>query len=429
MMDSLIRQAPKGRAMRLRTVAVLGGLLLFLGALVIYGLGAGVSGGTLTETWVSETPRDNVRNHHAVGVGPHGEVIVAPLAEVPGGDVEMTDTSCALVRLTPENGSVVWREGMPAADCFTHALTEPAIADIDGDGSMEIVVATTENALVVYGADHGREEFRVPLTTFGYGRPAIADIRPAPGKELVTSDIDGHVVVASANGTTLWQTPLNVTLAENSGVWEAPIVEDVDADGTEEVLIGANGGLALFDARGRVEWSRDDPATYVTTAQADDDPAIEVFASNYRSLRAYDGATGEREWTRNINVRLHDATDTDGDGTAELFVSRSDGTVLALDAASGEPEWSTTVAPDENTLVPAPALGDVDGDGREEVIAVTNAGVVSVLNADSGAVLASYEREVPIWTFVTPADIDDDGRDEILVRYGDGRVVALDYAS
>ncbi|ERH02330.1 MAG: hypothetical protein J07HN6_01898, partial [Halonotius sp. J07HN6] len=39
------------------------------------------------------------------------------------------------------------------------------------------------------------------------------------------------------------------------------------------------------------------------------------------------------------------------------------------------------------------------------------------------------ERAVPIWTFPTPADIDDDDSAEILVRYGDSRVVALDYAS
>jgi hypothetical protein len=72
-------------------------------------------------------------------------------------------------------------------------------------------------------------------------------------------------------------------------------------------------------------------------------------------------------------------------------------------------------------------LGDVTGDRQSEVIAVTETGSVVVLDAASGAELARYERSVPIWTFATPANIDDDSRMEILVRYGDGRVVALEY--
>jgi outer membrane protein assembly factor BamB len=100
-----------------------------------------------------------------------------------------------------------------------------------------------------------------------------------------------------------------------------------------------------------------------------------------------------------------------------------------LNARTGETEWSTSVSSSEDTIVPAPVLGDVTGDGQQEVAAVTKTGSVAVLDAESGAELARYERNVPIWTFATPADIDRDDRMEILVRYGDGRVVALEYAS
>lgn len=156
--------------MRLHTAVVLGGLVVLLGALVL-GVGVPSSGGDLAERWVSETPRDNEVNHHAVGVGSAGDVVVAPVTEVPHADARITDTSCALVRLAPGDGSTAWRTGTPAADCFTHALTEPAIGDADGDGAPEVVVSTTENALIAYGARNGTEEWRVPLATYGYGRP------------------------------------------------------------------------------------------------------------------------------------------------------------------------------------------------------------------------------------------------------------------
>ena len=86
--------------MRQRTLLVLVTISGVLVALALVGLGFS-SGGELTERWVSETPRDNEVNHHAVGVGPEGEVIVAPVAEVPNSDAPLTNTSCALVRRHP----------------------------------------------------------------------------------------------------------------------------------------------------------------------------------------------------------------------------------------------------------------------------------------------------------------------------------------
>lgn len=203
--------------MRLRTGVVLAGPLVLFGGLIVFGLG-GLSGGTLSEAWVSDTPRDNRVNHHAVDVGPDGNVIVAPVAEVPNSDVPITNTSCALVQLAPKNGTALWRTGMPAEDCFTHALTEPAIEDVDGDGTLEVIVSTTENALVAYDARSGTEEWRIPLMTFGYGRPTIANLTADLGPEVVTSDISGGIVVAQGNGFVAWRFAVNATS------WDGPVV-------------------------------------------------------------------------------------------------------------------------------------------------------------------------------------------------------------
>ncbi|WP_327053642.1 FG-GAP-like repeat-containing protein [Halomicrococcus gelatinilyticus] len=416
--------------MRPRTVVVLGGVVALLGSLLVFGVATSPSGGGLDEAWVSDTPRDNEVNHHAVGVGPAADVVVAPVAEVPNSDVRLTDQSCTLVGLAPENGSATWRAGLAAEDCFTHSLTEPAIGDVDGDGDPEAVVGTTENALVAYDARSGVEEWRVPLATYGYGRPTIANVTSAPGPEVVTSDIDGNVVVVRGNGSVAWRFRANETRWNSPAVWDAPVVDDVDGDGRPEVLVGSNKGALLLSARGTVEWHRDESASYVAATQADDDAATEVFAAGTSALRAYDGASGDREWTRSLsNARVRTTGDADGDGTTELYVGTVDGEVLALDARTGETEWSATVSTASDDTVPPPVLGDVNGDGRREVVGVTHVGEVVVLAPGSGTELARYERNVPVWTFATPADVDDDDRAEILVRYGDGRVVALDYAA
>jgi outer membrane protein assembly factor BamB len=413
---------------RVRTAVAVVGLLALLGGLVAVGLFTPASGGELDTIWVSDTPRETQSNHHAVGVA--GDVIVAPVAEAPGVEAGMSNTSCSLVRLAPADGTVSWRDGVPAADCFTHALTEPAIGDVDGDGDAEAVVATTENALIAHDADTGREEWRVPLRTYGYGRPTVADVTPAPGPAVIVSDITGGVVVAHGNGTVAWRVQLNGTVWQRLSVWSAPVVTDADADGDPEILLGTSRGPVALSATGEVVWSRDGSATYATAAQVDDDPAVELFTGGSDGLAAYDGRNGSTEWSRSLpNARVRTAADGDGDGQVELYVGVPGGDVIAVDAATGETEWSTTLAGESDPIVPAPVVGDVDGDDRPEVVAALGSGTVTVLDPTSGAELAASERSVPIWTMPSLADLDDDGDVEVLVRYGDGRVVALDYTN
>lgn len=413
--------------MRLRTLLSIVALAVGLGAVVVAGLGVAPAGGSLEVAWVGDTPRENVRNHHAVGVGPAARVVVAPVTEVPGDDVTLTNRSCALVRLDPGNGSVVWRATTPPEACFSHALTEPAIADVDGDGDLEAAVASTEEALTVYDARTGTEEWRVPLSTYGYGRPTVAGNGGDAG--LVASDIGGTVVRVDGTGSVRWRVNLSRDVDRPLSVTDAPRVVDVtDADG-REVVIGHNRGLVVLSADGERRWNGSVPATYLATGPADDGGRT-IVTSYYRSIQAYHGATGEVSWRRNVtNGRIRDVTDADGDGTAEVYVGRVGGEVLALEAETGATEWSTSMAVGEGVIVPPPVTADVDGDGSPEVVAASEAGRVAVLDASSGAELATYQRDVPVWTFVSPADLDGDGDAEILVRYGDGRVVALDYAA
>ncbi len=413
--------------MRPATAVVVVGLLAGLVAIATLGVVfESADGGELSVRWVSETPRDNEVNHHAVGVGPDDEVIVAPLAAVPDGDTRPTNTSCALVRLAPSDGRVLWRDGVAAEDCFTHALTEPAIADLDGDGRPEIAAATTEDALLVLSAD-GRESARVPLATYGYGRPTVAAVAPGGEPAVVASDIAGNVVLARGDGTVRWRRALNRTLEEPLSVWAAPIVTDVDGDEAVEVVVGTNQGPAVLRADGTVDWVEEGGASTLAVADVNEDRAREVLVSDDGTVRALDGRNGTTQWTRDLGGRapLRAVAEVDGSGTT-AFVGGSNGAVRALEATTGRTTWTTTVAEGGDPL-PAPVLGDVDRDGSPEVIVVTRAGTVAVLAADTGAELARYRRDVPIWTFARPADLDDDGRAEVLVRYGDGRVVALDF--
>jgi outer membrane protein assembly factor BamB len=289
-------------------VAVLGGLLVVFGGLIIFGMTNPSAGGTLDEAWISDTPRDNQLNHHAVGVGPDGDVIVAPVAEVPNRDAPIKNTSCALVRLAPENGSTLWRTGMPAEECFTHALTQPAIEDVDGDGTAEVLVSSTENALIAYDARTGTEEWRASLATYGYGRPTLATITSSAEPDVVTSDIRGGVVVARGNGSIAWRFGLNTTGWNRVAVWDAPIVDDINGDGRSEILVGSSRGPVVLTPDGDVEWLRNGSTRYVATAPVDEDAALEVFTAGTSAIRATMAArapkSGPGRFQTGVSTRL-----------------------------------------------------------------------------------------------------------------------------
>lgn len=408
--------------MRARTVAVLVLVLAALGGGTAVALVWSGGGGSLSAVWVSDTPRNTTVNHH--GVGANAGVVVAPASETSVGPAE-SKYACALLRLGAADGGVHWRWPVPRDLCFLHALTRPAIADLNGDGGQEVVVGTTERAVVVLDGATGDEQFRVPMSRYSYGQPTVADLTGDEAPEIVASDITGNLTVATANGSVLWRTSVT------GSVWDSPLVTDVDDDGAGEVVVGSNAEVVVFERDGTTLWRRSVAGRDVAVTRVDGDPVVVAAGgTSDHDVRALDGATGEQLWgVAESQARLTTVADGDGDGTPEAYVSSTGGVVVALDATDGSEEWRTRLETADGLTTPAPVLADLDGEGGPELAVATEAGTVAVLDPADGAELAAYERDVPVWTPVTPANLTADPGQELLVRYGDGRVVALSYSS
>jgi outer membrane protein assembly factor BamB len=429
--------------MRLRTVLV--AFAVFGGLLSVAAVGLGVFGGSslsLTSEWVSDTGRDVTANHHAAAAG---QPDVAGRPERSGGPPGMVyapisgraDTDqCALYGLHAENATSSWRYQVPESACTIHSVADPTLADYDGDGTDEVLAATTEKAIVALHPTTGEVEFRHELDSYGYTRPIIADLLGGgdgadsddDASEIVVVDAQGTVSVLRANGSVAWSKRLD------SYTWGQPAVADFDGDGAPELAvgIGGNGTVYLFERDGTVAWKRtdafDDSITWMTTGQADDDPAVEIVAATSAgTVTALDGRRGETEWNRDFGrfAAVHAFGDGDRDGETEVYAGARDGKLRAIEAATGTVEWTTQLTSADVQMTPPPTLGDVDGDGEAELVAATNDGKVAVVAPESGDVLSRYERDVAIFARPVLADVDDDGAAEVFVTYGDGRVVQL----
>lgn len=218
-----------------------------LGGAAAFALGGAPGrGGELSERWVSDTARHNQVNHHAVGVGPRGDVVVAPVTAVPGTE-EIGAASCALVRLAPADGAVEWRAPVRSANCSTHALTRPEIADVDGDGGLEVVAGTAERAVVALDAATGEREWTTRVDPGGnhpmMAAPVVADLDADGTPELVAASAQGTVAVLDpARGTEL------AAYERDVPVWTYPTLADLDGDGDREILVRyADGRVAALD--------------------------------------------------------------------------------------------------------------------------------------------------------------------------------------
>lgn len=167
------------------------------------------SSGSGTQGFLSE--RNMIRVIHANGASwvlhrpDFQDSLSSPiLADVNGdGSLDIVSVSGGRVWCMNANGTLI--EGFPArvaaadAECST-----PIIGDVDGDGHMDILVSTSEGLITAVSADGGRVEgFPLPL----YGKKAVA-----------------------------------------------PTLADVDGDGRIEILAASDGGqMAVWDMDGSAE--------------------------------------------------------------------------------------------------------------------------------------------------------------------------------
>jgi len=281
-------------------------------------------------------------------------------------------------------------------------LASPAVADLDGDGTVEIVVPRHELLLVWHAVPGGGGEVAWRQTMPGriWSSPVVADlVASKPGLEVAVAS-RGQIFAFDAQGQPLSGFP--VTWRDELRSLAAG---DVDGNGSLELVAVTSSPLAQNDQRD------------IVIAVKGDGSTIAGFPPNTSGSAGCDAAcyvTGG--YDQNIAVG-----DVDGDGKAELFATQDNaymslhaGTGRAFDAApifDGRTKFSGIrwmvdyrlaqqgYADDEaideqahftNT---APAIADLDGDGEPELIALG-----SIQNC------AQDEREKGVGLFVTRPD-------------------------
>jgi hypothetical protein len=297
------------------------------------------------------------------------------------------------------------------------SLADLAIADVDSDGSQEIVVVHAD-ATLVYDAHTFELEWRA--VDKGGSQVAIGDVDGDPEPEIVVNDNPAHVLSAVTR-TEEWSYPggfginMGVGDIDDDGIdeivygkassdiyaiegdsqavkwhFESPsypyqvAVADTDGDGVDEVLVGDEHGVTGYlGGDGTELWSIHDPLRGIMgigVGDADNDGVNEVVwgsgsaTSQVDRLYIGDWLTESVEWgSDGLIGPLHvDAADVDKDGQVEIIMASfstdlAGGTLRIYDGQTYEPEWSTPIS-NEYYNISHLAVGQLDADPALEIM-------------------------------------------------------------
>jgi MYXO-CTERM domain-containing protein len=170
--------------------------------------------------------------------------------------------------------SYAYDKGGIDADKHAMVMAAVAIGDLDGDKSLEVVVASYEGKVHVFGSDGTlRPGFPVSVDNLDlntltdgdniiddgvFAAPALADLDGDGKLEIVVAALDGKIYVWRENGE--GQTGFPVLLQDPRGqgsdaslmrarIVSSPAIGDVDGDGDLDIVVGSN---ELLDGFGTV---------------------------------------------------------------------------------------------------------------------------------------------------------------------------------
>jgi hypothetical protein len=136
--------------------------------------------------------------------------------------------------------------------CFT-----PAVADLDGDGTMEIVTATessTAGTLLIAlhrdGTPVSGFPIRIPIT-YVQTYPVIGDVDGDGRREIVmVSNLSGRARVHIYSGSGVEERIIEAKGTTSYG--SAPALADLDGDGVPEILLESDGRLEVWRGDGSI---------------------------------------------------------------------------------------------------------------------------------------------------------------------------------
>jgi len=347
-----------------------------------------VRGGQLVDRWSVAAPLDPIAQLAGGNIdGKPGNEVVGCLAFTSDAGTEVTG-----VRAFNADGSTLWSS--PGTSCFM-----PAIADLDGDGLVEVVteggildgatgalkhswagvagtmignfaisdidgdgILDVATAVGAYHADGTRFVTAQPADLYlenGSSYVAIGDLDKDGKPEVIATTFAAHTVsiwdyAKGQPGNLTWMRQgidINSTLTQHCPSGSAggsegggpPTVADFNGDGTPDIALAGGIGYAILDGTKVISSAVANADVFLWTSSTTDCSSAETGSSVF---------------------------DFSGNGKAEALYSDEEH-LRVYDGPTGNVLWSTCNT--TGTVIEYPLVVDVDNDGHADIVVVSNA--------------------------------------------------------
>jgi outer membrane protein assembly factor BamB/murein DD-endopeptidase MepM/ murein hydrolase activator NlpD len=243
-------------------------------------------------------------------------------------------------------------------------------------------------------------------------------------------------------GTGQLATPSLLWSYSGAGYDSPPAVADINGDGKPEVVVGSYdyNVYALSGEDGSVLWKYKtghcvSSAPAIADIDNDGKPEVVVTAYYDRNVYALNGEDGSVLWIYPtwdwILSSSPTIADVNNDGDLEVIVGcginagARVGVVYALNGENGSVLWE--YEPEIYNAISwgfSATVADIDNDGKQEVVFGTTRGKIYALNGEDGSVSWTHETGGTVRS-VAVADIDNDGTPEVVMGSTDNHVYAL----
>jgi len=329
------------------------------------------------------------------------------------GDLEIVALSGDSIYIWNHNGELLpnWpikKEVMVA--------TSPCLADLDGDGKLEIILRGGDDKKVYIWRSDGTDYSGWPkvLDKSTLGSVTVSDIDLDGDLEIIVptavSSTPGFTKIYAwhSNGTLVSGWPVEVEGYSNT----APAVGDLDDDGKPEIVVA----------------SADNEDGYLYAFHSEGNNVEPYFVYKFN-------ITGDRDWLAAIASPV--IGDIDGDKKPEIIgvIYKQNDNVhnsyIAVLENDGEEKWRKDSV--SGYINDSPALGDINRDGKIDVVCSSGyasdtkkEGILYVWNYTGNELLkVALPAGEEFTSSISLADIDNDGKPEILCGSFKGRLYAF----
>lgn len=308
--------------------------------------------------------------------------------------------------------------------------SSPTIADLNGDGGMEIVFGTNGGEVYALDGPTGRTlwKFENPASFFR-SSPLVYDADGDKSNEVYIGSRDGVYAFDGKSGVQEWMYPTG------GEVSSSPTVGELDGDAGLEIAFGSEDGvLYVLNGDGGLSWHLVLGAgvIYSSLAITPDKKLVigmtdgklliienKKVKASYNTGASIGGSPGFAMIGGKVVIVSGSSAEEDLHG---VYMKNPNNKIFGLDTA-GKALWELST--DGWSVFSSPALADVDRDGKVEAIVGSREGRLYVIDAETGTLEWSYLGGTGLYASPALADVDADGDLEILVAYRFSNQVTL----